>query len=104
MHNRGKGKTFNSYPAPNPISGLADSRRALVDEFVGPRVEGVDLNLSMAAVPHIFKQWDFRHDKTHERNGKGRRTNKRLPLVHPENGSKDFQVQAQTRGARDGSD
>ena len=45
-----------------------------------------------------FKQWDFRHDKTHERNGKGRRTNKRLPLVHPENGSKDFQVQLRLLG------
>ena len=35
--------------------GLTDGRRALVDELSGLPVDGVDLNLGMAAVPHVFK-------------------------------------------------
>src|SRR5262249_383725 len=80
------------------ISGFADPQRAFVDEFSGDCVEGVDLNLGMTAVPYVFKQRDFRHDHTPDRNGKRVRTNERLPLVHRENRGKDFQPQLRLLG------
>src|SRR5437660_7588433 len=75
------------------ILGLADRRSALVNEFSGPLVDRVDLNLGMTAVPDILKECDFRHNKTQDRHRKGGSTHKRLPLVNRENRSEDLQVQ-----------
>ena len=37
------------------VIGFADRRRGLVDEFSGAAVDGKDLDLGVAAVPHVFK-------------------------------------------------
>lgn len=61
------------------IAGFANHAWALVDEFAGPGIERVNINVSKTGMPHVFKQRDFWNDNTDERNREGRRTNERLP-------------------------
>src|SRR5207244_8102530 len=68
------------------ILGLADRRSALVNEFSVPFADCLDLNLAMAAVPHIFNKCVFGNNKTKIRNRKGGKTPKRRPYINRENG------------------
>lgn len=38
------------------IAGFANHAWALVDEFAGPGIERVDINLGKTGMPHVFKQ------------------------------------------------
>ena len=75
------------------ILGVAGHRRGLGHELAVGGVDRIDLNLCIAAVPHVFKQRDLRHGKANERNQKGGRAHERLPLINREDRSKDFQAQ-----------